>query len=240
MRDFDAILRGRHVNKGSLIIGMLQRMYVIHQYAGTSFYPDSIFTTLLHLDYLRRVDHPSWFAFLADANLMVEEHGEITLSLLSNAMIKSTHKSQFSAIKKAYVGVGAGAELSKENFNSLGLSTKNREHMSSERQHASTVVVMQAHLKSVASTMLTEEKVYVFVESTYSDMVTDKRIERNARLRQKYTPKPFFRAGAIVSEAKMNEHAQSLRRRYHDNTDHPEIGPYLRGIVGDDRYTENP
>ena len=89
----DANIRSYSPTKGLNIIRALQHCYVFHSTFGTSCYPDSILVTLLQLDYLGRVDHPVLKTFHLGPNISVEEYGEITLSLLANAMLHSTHKS---------------------------------------------------------------------------------------------------------------------------------------------------
>ena len=235
IRDFDATLRGRHPDKAERIIRMLERAYVFHVHAKTSFYPDAILATLLHLDYLRRADHPGWHAFQLDPNICSEEHGEITLSQLANAAVKSNHKREYKAMKREYIGVGASAHVNKESLFALGISSKNREHISSMREHDSTVHVLIPYLKSVAREYINHQRYYAFAEDDVG--VTWDKIKGAAVTRHKRTWARFFPQNMNM---KIEEHIQRLGRRYSDNTDHPEIAAHLHGIVGDNRYTHNP
>jgi len=238
VRDFDATLRGRHEEKGDMIVRMMERAYVFHLYAGTSFYPDSILTSLLHINYLKQVHHPGWDAFVADPQIASEEHGEITLSLLSNAMLNTTCKSLFTALRKAYIAVGAGAQLNKHNMESLGISTKNREHVSSDVQHVSTVALLIPHLRSVARTYLMHEKYSCFVVD--DEDVTAERVAARTNLQRKRSWAQFFRRNLKVDGVSINTHVQNLCDRYFDNDTHPQIADHLLQLVGDNRYLGKP
>ena len=227
----DANIRSYSPTKGLNLIRALQHCYVFHSTYGTSCYPDSILVTLLQFDYLKRVDHPVLKTFLLDSTISVEEHGEITLSLLANAMLNSTHKSEYAALLRAYQAVGSGAELSKENLASLGVSNKRREHCSSGHQHRSTVDALRPHLRTLANELIMNKRMHVF--KVDDDNVEETKIKPDARLTYVRTLPLFYKRNTTVD---VDGHGDTLRDRYVDNSEHPQVAATLLGIVGDARY----
>ncbi len=56
----------------------------------------------LHEDYLRLVEHPTSFLWLLDIRLLNEERGELTLSLLANAVGTDPEKSEVDKLDSSY------------------------------------------------------------------------------------------------------------------------------------------
>ena len=232
IRDFDAILRSRRADKGPLIIKYLQHAYMLHYTVKTGGgYSDCVFLQLLQLDYLARVDHPAYKTFLLDANIAVEEDGEITLSQLSNKMLHATNKSEYLALLKAYDFVGTGGELTKDMMQSLGISTRKHMHCSSDKQHKSTVEAIEPHLKKVAKQLIRDGTLSTF--SVDDEGITFERINSGVIPTPTDTFTPLYPVGEVPT---MDVHYAGLRNRYVNNVMHPSVGGVLRGIVNDDRY----